>query len=216
MAVRLSTRKIPGTHFCYRLSRSQGHSAAGRIRSVEKRNDLPACGVVPQATTLKRARDGHVCQRVIISVNLYFTAFVSWGYVFLGFVALALSNCCISRQLVAPLEPLSNIRRVKCQSSLLRHFLHSAIISKPLAVPQLNCVCEDNWKSATGQTLFFIGSVLGPLGLGVMADHIGRLPVLVLSNILALLGNVATSFTYQLPEFAASRPCCGRELHHDA
>jgi hypothetical protein len=33
-------RKIPGTHFCYRLSQSQGHSAAGRIRSIEKSNDL--------------------------------------------------------------------------------------------------------------------------------------------------------------------------------
>jgi hypothetical protein len=31
-----TTRKIPGTHFCYRLSRSHGHSAAGRIRSFEK------------------------------------------------------------------------------------------------------------------------------------------------------------------------------------
>jgi hypothetical protein len=49
MAVRLSAlragrpltpRKIPGTHFCYRLSRPQGHSAAGRIRSIEKSNDL--------------------------------------------------------------------------------------------------------------------------------------------------------------------------------
>jgi MFS family permease len=70
-------------------------------------------------------------------------------------------------------------------------------------------VCEDNWKPATGQSLFFIGSVLGSLGLGVMADHIGRLPVLMLSNILALLGNVATSFTCQLPEFAASRLLAG-------
>jgi hypothetical protein len=25
-------RKIPGTHFCWRLSRPQGHNAAGRIR----------------------------------------------------------------------------------------------------------------------------------------------------------------------------------------
>jgi hypothetical protein len=33
-------RKIPVTHFCYRLSRPQGHSAAGRIRSIEKSNDL--------------------------------------------------------------------------------------------------------------------------------------------------------------------------------
>jgi hypothetical protein len=32
----LFPRKIPGTHFCYRLSRPQGHSAAGRIKSIEK------------------------------------------------------------------------------------------------------------------------------------------------------------------------------------
>jgi hypothetical protein len=45
MAVRLSVllagrpllpRKIPGTHFCQRLSRPQGHGAAGRIRSIER------------------------------------------------------------------------------------------------------------------------------------------------------------------------------------
>jgi hypothetical protein len=29
-------KKIPGTDFCYRLSRRQGHSAAGRIRYIEK------------------------------------------------------------------------------------------------------------------------------------------------------------------------------------
>jgi hypothetical protein len=55
-------RKIPGTHFCYRLSRSQGHRVAGRIGSIEKCNylignrtrDLPACSTVPQPTTLER------------------------------------------------------------------------------------------------------------------------------------------------------------------
>ena len=47
---------IPGTHFCYKLSRPQGHSAAGRIMSMEISNDtigdrtrdLPACSAVPQ------------------------------------------------------------------------------------------------------------------------------------------------------------------------
>jgi hypothetical protein len=29
-----TARKIPGTHFCYRLSRPQGHSVAGRVRTV--------------------------------------------------------------------------------------------------------------------------------------------------------------------------------------
>jgi hypothetical protein len=59
----LPPRKIPGTHFSKRLSRPQGHSAAGRIRSIEKSDDLikirtrdlPACSVVPQPTTLPRA-----------------------------------------------------------------------------------------------------------------------------------------------------------------
>jgi hypothetical protein len=49
-------RNIPGTHFCYRLSQPQGHSAAGRIMSMKnsintignRSRDLPACSVVPQ------------------------------------------------------------------------------------------------------------------------------------------------------------------------
>jgi hypothetical protein len=56
-------RKIPATHFCYRLSGPQGHSAAGKVRSSEKSNDLignrtcdlAACSIVPQSTTLSRA-----------------------------------------------------------------------------------------------------------------------------------------------------------------
>jgi hypothetical protein len=45
-----------------RLSRPQGHSAAGKIRSIEKEHvigtrtrDLPACSIVPQPTTLPPA-----------------------------------------------------------------------------------------------------------------------------------------------------------------
>jgi hypothetical protein len=73
MAVRLSAlrvgrppfapRKIPGAYFCYRLSRRQGHIAVGRIRAIEKSNDLignrtrdlPAFSIVPQPTTLPLA-----------------------------------------------------------------------------------------------------------------------------------------------------------------
>jgi hypothetical protein len=53
-------RKISGIHFCYRLSRPQGHCASGRYRSIAQssyligngNSDLPACSVVPQPTTL--------------------------------------------------------------------------------------------------------------------------------------------------------------------
>jgi hypothetical protein len=56
-------RKIPGTHFCYRLSRPQGHSVAGRIRSTENSNDfirnricnLPVFSTVPEPITLLHA-----------------------------------------------------------------------------------------------------------------------------------------------------------------
>jgi hypothetical protein len=56
-------RKIPCTHFCYRLCRPCGHSAAGRIRSTEKSNDLignqtrnlPAHSIVPQPIMLPLA-----------------------------------------------------------------------------------------------------------------------------------------------------------------
>jgi hypothetical protein len=49
---------IPGTHFCWRLSRPQGRTAPERIMSMKNSNDiignrtrdLPACRVVPQPT----------------------------------------------------------------------------------------------------------------------------------------------------------------------
>jgi hypothetical protein len=50
--------KIPGTHFCYRLCRSQEHSAARRTSQWKITNtpfgnrtrDLPACSAVPETT----------------------------------------------------------------------------------------------------------------------------------------------------------------------
>jgi hypothetical protein len=53
---------IPGTHFCWRMSQPQGHSAAGRIMLMKNSNDtvgnrtrvLPACSAVPQPTASPR------------------------------------------------------------------------------------------------------------------------------------------------------------------
>ena len=70
---------------------------------------------------------------------------------------------------------------------------------------QMHWVCSDSWKPALAQSMFFIGSVVGSLALGVMSDHVGRLPVLILANMLALVGNVATVFTSGLPDLAFCR-----------
>jgi hypothetical protein len=52
----LPPRKLPGTHFCWRLSRTEGRIAAENIRSIEKSNDLIRsrtrsllyCSIVPR------------------------------------------------------------------------------------------------------------------------------------------------------------------------
>jgi hypothetical protein len=59
----LTPERIPGTHFCQKLSRPQDHSVAGKIMLIRKSNyligirccDLPTCSIAPQPTTLLRA-----------------------------------------------------------------------------------------------------------------------------------------------------------------
>ncbi|GAB0092743.1 organic cation transporter protein [Sergentomyia squamirostris] len=69
----------------------------------------------------------------------------------------------------------------------------------------LNWVCESAWKSTLGQSMYFIGSVVGTLVFGILADKIGRLPILVLANCVALLGNGATIFSTSVPSFSICR-----------
>lgn len=70
---------------------------------------------------------------------------------------------------------------------------------------QLNWVCDSAWKATIGQSLFFIGSVVGTQLFGSLADVIGRLPVLIFANIMALAGNSITVFTTNVPVFSISR-----------
>jgi len=63
----LPSGNIPGTHFCYKLSQPQGHSAAWRIVSMKNVNDtignrtrdLPTCSSVPQTTMPPRSPIWH-------------------------------------------------------------------------------------------------------------------------------------------------------------
>ena len=55
----LPTQNTPGTHFCQRLSRSQSHSATGRIMSLKNSND----------TMGNRTRDLPVLQRSALTTT---------------------------------------------------------------------------------------------------------------------------------------------------
>lgn len=56
-----------------------------------------------------------------------------------------------------------------------------------------------------GQSTFFIGSVVGTLLFGVLADRLGRLPTLIISNLMAFIGNTTTVFSSNIFVFAFCR-----------
>ena len=87
----LTSRNIPGTHFCYRLSQPQDHSAAGRITSMKnpstpignRTRDLLACSAVPQPTVPPVACPAYIDMEIyyiINSVSCYMFRHTYCGY----------------------------------------------------------------------------------------------------------------------------------------
>lgn len=70
---------------------------------------------------------------------------------------------------------------------------------------ELNWVCQNAWKSIMGQSTYFIGSVVGTLVLGILADIIGRLPVLIMAHVAGIIGNGLTIFATDEISFAVCR-----------
>ena len=73
---------ILGTHLCFRMSRPQGHSAAGRTMSIKNTNDtigkrsrdLPVCSAVPQPTAplyLKLSLTSHIKNTCWTSILIF-------------------------------------------------------------------------------------------------------------------------------------------------
>ncbi|XP_074042799.1 organic cation transporter protein isoform X2 [Leptinotarsa decemlineata] len=57
-----------------------------------------------------------------------------------------------------------------------------------------NWVCENSALPSTAQAIFFCGAILGGLVFGWIADRFGRIPALVGTNLIGLVGGVATIF----------------------
>ncbi|CAB3382639.1 Hypothetical predicted protein [Cloeon dipterum] len=60
-------------------------------------------------------------------------------------------------------------------------------------IAETEWVCDKSWMPYFGQSAFSLGSAVGTLLFGLLADKIGRLPVLVASNAVAAVANVATA-----------------------
>jgi hypothetical protein len=142
----LYPRKIPGTHFCQRLSRSQDHSSAGMIRSIEKSNDLIgnrtrdllSCSIVPQPATLS-----HVPTYILISMQLC--------HVFMSFKRMhrlnARDNYLYHIFIPYPVLPLTLRTLVPLQSHLFCSIIFPFLLSYLCSINTANvivvqCLCK--------------------------------------------------------------------------
>ncbi|KAH8406672.1 hypothetical protein KR222_002333 [Zaprionus bogoriensis] len=73
----------------------------------------------------------------------------------------------------------------------------------------MNWICNDAWKLTLGQSMFFVGSVVGTLSLGYLADILGRVPILIVANLIAMVGNLLTVFSTNLLLFCVFRLISG-------
>lgn len=75
----------------------------------------------------------------------------------------------------------------------------------PTVSSEWGWVCDKNSYQASAQSIFFIGSIVGGLIFGWVADKYGRLPVIILSNIVGCVGGLASTFTRNFTEFSLCR-----------
>ncbi|CAH2267801.1 jg5738 [Pararge aegeria aegeria] len=76
-------------------------------------------------------------------------------------------------------------------------------------VSERGWVCENAGYTPLAQTIFFVGSFVGGIYFGWMADHFGRVPALVGSNVIAFVGGVASIYTTGIWDFAFCRLLVG-------
>ncbi|XP_059092270.1 organic cation transporter 1-like [Tigriopus californicus] len=70
---------------------------------------------------------------------------------------------------------------------------------------QMNWVCDESWKPAFTQSMFFFGGIIGTLFFGYAADHFGRLWALYSANGLLLVTGLATPFCQNFVAFTVIR-----------
>ncbi|KAI5703777.1 hypothetical protein M8J76_006486 [Diaphorina citri] len=70
---------------------------------------------------------------------------------------------------------------------------------------ELNWVCAQDTLPTLAQAIFFCGAIVGGLVFGWVADHFGRIPALVGTNLTGFVAGVATAFASTFWQFAICR-----------
>ncbi|KAH8411195.1 hypothetical protein KR222_011699, partial [Zaprionus bogoriensis] len=70
---------------------------------------------------------------------------------------------------------------------------------------EFNWVCDSAYKARIGQSLFFIGTMVGTLIFGPLGDRFGRVKTMILANMSTFIGEFATAFANSLFTFSITR-----------
>ncbi|XP_060655993.1 carcinine transporter-like isoform X1 [Drosophila nasuta] len=79
---------------------------------------------------------------------------------------------------------------------------------------QYNWVCQNDHLGPYSVTIYFLGSIVGGLIFGYAADHWGRLPAVMLSNLCALIGGLLSAFCNSFLWFSITRFVVGLALNN--
>ena len=70
---------------------------------------------------------------------------------------------------------------------------------------QYDWVCDDADKVPLAQAVFFVGSIVGGIISGCIADRFGRIPAIVMCNLVSAVAGIITTFSPNFAIFAFSR-----------
>ncbi|XP_046745586.1 carcinine transporter-like [Diprion similis] len=87
-------------------------------------------------------------------------------------------------------------------------FNFSSIPYASLAV-ELEWVCDKMYYSSSAQSIFYVGSIIGGFIFGYIADNYGRMPALVVCNMVGCSAAIATSFCNNFWSFCLCRFLAG-------
>ncbi|XP_012062744.1 PREDICTED: organic cation transporter protein-like [Atta cephalotes] len=87
-------------------------------------------------------------------------------------------------------------------------FNHTMITYASIAT-ELEWVCDKTFLGSAAQSAFFVGSIIGGLIFGYIADHYGRIPALVSCNAVGFFASIATAFCNSFWSFCVARLIVG-------
>ncbi|XP_062580306.1 organic cation transporter protein-like [Saccostrea cucullata] len=102
------------------------------------------------------------------------------------------------------ISPNASRHKEKCSQ-----WVYSEDVFKSTFAKEINLVCDDRYKTSLAKSLFFLGVLLGALGLGILSDAIGRKKTLCLSVIAMMASTIGLAWAPSYPVFVLIRICVG-------